>query len=498
MRTGTMSVPDICLDDDHIISPRMMLLNEIRPLPEGLMRELERTRGPDILYGPDPDMDRFLDAAAEARDPIGVRLLGQAALFFGEADNFDGDDKNAILVRAARASEAASRAMVRERETRRDLGGARTVSCIALHQLAESVSGKFDARPLYARAIRAGEEAVQAYSAKRDKEQWISAQHVLARALAAKAEYLGDAEESRPLMERAIDARKAMLQAISKTEDPRRWVQAQYQLAAAYLDAFPFLEGIESFEILKLAAEPLNAGIETIKREPDKALWVNVHELLGLILMKMAKYELVAGPGATTRRLLAEAAKTIERAAKGISRKTEPKRWALNHARLASVLKEQAQLSSKNAQAALYSKAVVSFEAASQEFDRERLPKNWAELNDDYAMTLMQLARLSKGKRVRRMYARAIQALDIAVSGISRESDPVGWGSSQAGLASLHLELAAQSPDSEAENLFRTAMEHGKAAMNVFTRQNAPEEHQRARDLVDLIAKVMDNRGIQI
>ena len=52
--------------------------------------------------------------------------------------------------------------------------------------------------------------------------------------------------------------------------------------------------------------------------------------------------------------------------------------------------------------------------------------------------------------------------------------------------------------DSEAENLFRTAMEHGKAALNVFTRQNAPDEHQLARDHVDLIAKVMDNRGIQI
>lgn len=498
MRAGKMSVSDIYLDFDHIISPRMMLLHEIRPLPEGLMRELERTRGPEILSGPDPDLDRFLDAAANARDPIGGRLLGQAALFFGEAGNFDGDDKIAVLVRAARASEAASRAMAGEREARRDLAAAYTLSCIALRQLAERVADKFDARPLYARAVRAGEEAVQAFSPKRDKEHWITAQGVLATALAAKAEYLGAAKESRPLMERAIDARKAMVQAISKTEDPRRWVQAQYQLAAAYLDTFPFLEGIESFEILKLAAEPLNASIETIKRESDKALWVNVHELLGLIQMKMGKYELVTGPGATTRRLLAEAAKTIEKAVKGISRKTEPKRWALNHARLASVIKEQAHLSSRNAQAALYSKAADSFEAASQEFDRERLPKNWTELNDDYAMTLMQLARLSKGKRVRRMYARAIQALDIAVSGISRESDTDVWGSSQAGLASLHLELAAQSPDSEAENLFRTAMEHGKAALNVFTRQNAPEEYQKVRDLVDLIAKVMENRGIQI
>ena len=83
---------------------------EMPDLPEALQKEFDKVCGPVVLCGPDPKLDKALDAARREASDLGTALANRAHLLFVVGDrsavagDFDADRYDI----AARTAEAAS------------------------------------------------------------------------------------------------------------------------------------------------------------------------------------------------------------------------------------------------------------------------------------------------------------------------------------------------------------------------------------------------------
>ena len=444
-------------------------------LPDGLRRELAEIRGSNVLCGKDAELDGALAEAVRDCDDLGERLMVHVFRRIGEAARArdEGEDPTGAYFRAARVCEAALRAGVAEREgenARERLAIARCGLSASLRALGELSKNNADSVRLFARAVEVGEEAARAVSEQDAPQEWAAAQSGLADALCKQGLFLDDENVSRPLYERAVEAGEAAKRVLRRRDGRDEWVDLRRCLAISYLELGLIIDGEGSHRMLARSASAFKSVLRHMKRQVDPQKYTRTLESLGLAHMKRGELLMEVDEGKHARRHFARAANVFERACNSVVREKDPMRWARNHTRVGSCCRARAGLASRPVAMVFFSRAVASYEAALKVYTPEDAPWEWAVYHERLGSCLVDMANRCNGSAARSLFSRSLDAYEGAMKSVNSRNAPQLWAMIQTSISLAHRWQGSKGPGYEAMRHFQRSMEVCDGARMVFDR----------------------------
>lgn len=443
-------------------------------LPHVLLQELDMVRGSDVLCGNDAELDETLEKAARDCEDLGDRLMVHVFRLIGEATRArdEGEDATGAFSRAARACEAALRVGATDDEgenVRERRAFARFGLSTSLRALGDLSDDAEESIRLFARAVEVGEEAARAISEEEAPHEWAAAQSGLADALYKQALFLDEEKTSRPLYERAIKAGEAARRILKKRilwrrRDRHEWAELQKCLATSYLEIAMYINGEESHELLVRSVKAHRSALRNVNRKAYPMKYTRILESLGLACMKQGSLKF----GKEGRRHLDKAADAFQMAYKSVRREEEPLCWVRNQARMGSCLRARAAISSRMVALILLSRAVVAYESSLKLLSHDGTPKDWAVYHDDMGDCLFDMAHRCSGETARRLFSRAQGAYEEALKSVNRKNGPHFWASLQTSIAATLRRQAIAGPEFEAMRLLASAQKVCEGAMRAF------------------------------
>lgn len=468
-------------------------------LPEGFLRELEAVRSADVLCGPDPELDRAIEDAERVCPDLGDRLPNHAISLFLRviSARAEGDLATAIS-RVARASEAASRVCASEgAPARKRWAQMRNQLCSSLRVLGVMSEAEYESRRLFARAVDAGEEAVQAYSECDSPRDCAIAKGCLAHAMRNLASLEEDSDKSGRLLARAIATAENVRNTLAYGQENKQ-DQSHILLntvSVVQLDVARIFDGEDPDRTPARAVEAQKAALDLLDRKTDPQAHALAQEQLGIARSRQAEVE----TGKKARRMLAAAAEAFEAALQVRSRKDDSIRWGLDQVRLAEALRGQAKSTGKAAAARLLERAAAAYEAALQAFTPEKFPEKSAYYHGDLAETLFDLAALDDDWDAYHVIDRARKVLQRAIPIAEGLGESLYRARLQFGLVTTHRKLAFHVSADKAMRLYRQALEHCEEALSVFYRlETRPEKRLMVRILLATVLSEMAYRCMEL
>ena len=447
-------------------------------LPDGLRKELAEIRGSDVLCGKDADLDGALADAVRDCEDLGERLMVHVFRHIGEAARArdEGEDPTGAYFRAARVCEATLRAGVAEHEgenARERLVIARCGLSASLLALGDLSKNDADSVRLFARAVEVGEEAAGSVSEQDAPHVWAAAQRGLADALCKQGLFLDDEKISRPLYERAVEAGEAAKRVLRRRDGRDEWADFQKCLATSYLELALIVGGDESHDMLERSARAFKIALRHMRRRNDPQKYARTLESLGLAHMKRGELLMEADCGKKARRHFGRAANVFERAINSEPRENDPMRWARNHTRVGSCCRARAGLSSWPIALVFLSRAFASYEASLKVYSPEDSPWEWAMYHERLGTCLVDMANHCDDSTARRLFSRALDAYEGAMKSINSRNAPQLWAMIQTSMSLAHRWIGARCPDYEAMRHLRRSMEIIEGARMVFDRMGS-------------------------
>ena len=467
-------------------------------LPEGLLRELETVRNADVLCGPDPELDRAIEDAARVCPDLGDRLPNHAFRLFLQASPADSEgDLFTAFSRVARASEAASRVCASEgAPARKRWAQMQSQLCRSLRVLGVTSDAE-DSRRLFSRAVDAGEEAVQAYSECDSPRDCAIAKGCLAHAMRNLASLEEDSDKSGRLLARAIATAESARNTLPLGQEN---LQDQSQillntLSVVQLAVAKIFDGEDPDRTPVRAVDAQKAALDFLDRKTDLQAYALAQEQLGIARSRQAEFE----TGKKACRMHAAAAEAFEAALQVRSRKDDSIRWGMDQVRLAEALRGQAKSTGKAAAARLLERAAAAYEAALQAFTPEKFPEKSAYYHGDLAETLFDLATLDDDWDAYHVIDRARKVLQRAIPIAEGLGDSLYRARLQFGLVTTHRKLAFHVSEDKAMRLYRHALEHCEEALSVFYQlETRPEKRLMVRILLATVLSEMAYRCMDL
>ena len=135
-------------------------------------------------------------------------------------------------------------------------------------------------------------------------------------ALAAALHAHGSVEADIRILQRAVDACRAVLASYSRAEQPEKWATAQLGLGIALFDCGRFGDA----RALKDARAAVDRALEVFTRENNPEMWAETQIRLGLVLLAIGE----RGDG----QALEDARAAVDRALEVFTRENNPEMWA--------------------------------------------------------------------------------------------------------------------------------------------------------------------------
>lgn len=438
---------------------------EMPDLPEALQKELDKVRGADVLCGPDPKLDKALDAVRGEASDLGTALAIRAHQLFVEADrsgvagDFDADR----YARAARTAEAASRIGSKEDVPPPHWARARYALSVCLRVLGGINILPAEHRRLHARSVEVGEDAVEGFPEHEYPEEWAAAQGNLLVVLRRLAVTEENDEVAFDMFKRAVKAGEEAKRVWTKRGAPRDWAKMQNGIAAALMEHADKLEDEDKREPLDRAAKALMGALEVIDRKANEGDWVRAQERLAITCRDQAGRE----SGEKARRLFAASARAFKATIRAYSFAGRTPMLGQYQVYLGQVLAGQARFTGDKDAARIKALAVEAFEAALEVFTPQSYPAECLECSNELAGVLQEMAADSKGKKAIRLYHRAVQTVEKALNADPRQSDTPLRGSMMLGLARTLHDMSRLGPEEDARGLVLRAIEAGEGAVRI-------------------------------
>lgn len=439
---------------------------EMPELPDALQKELDKVCGSDVLCGPDPKLEKALDAARREASDLGTALAIRAHLLFVVADrlavagDFDAD-RYAI---AARTAEAASRVGSKEDLPPPLWALARYAQSACLRALGGISHVPAEIRRLHARSVEAGEEAVEGLPEHEYPEEWAAAQGNLLVVLRRLAVTEEDDEIAFDMFERAVKAGEEAKRVWTRRGAPREWAKMQNGIAAALMEHADKLDDDDKREPLERAAKALMGALEILDRKANESDWVRAQERLAITRKDQASRE----SGEKARRLFAASARAFKATIRAYSVAGKTPILGQYQVYLGQVLAGQARYSGDKGAERIKALAVEAFEAALEIFTPQKFPAECQECCNELAGALQEMAANSKGKKALRLYHRSVEALEKGLGADPRQSDTPLRGSMMFGLARTLHDMSRLGQEEDAPGLVHRAIETGEKAVRIF------------------------------
>ena len=426
------------------------------PLPDVLLRELEKVPGMDALCGQDPKLDRAVEDAVRICPDLAGILPAHAYGLFLDLSRVKLVDEGsmAATARVARASKLAAKLWMRSypKKTYR-YAQMKIQFCQCLIVLAEHDAG-VDTRLLLECAVEAGEESVAGFGERVNPEQWALANKEIAAAYLRLGVLADEREHSRRIFARAIEVCESAQRVMTRSNSQQIWADLQYKLARALMHYADTFEGKEARDKLARAAGAQETVLECFDKSANPQSWATAQEQLGLIRATQAGLE----SGSRACQFHALAAKAFEASAGARASNPGPGNLGGTYARLASSLCWQARASDKKDAPRLYVEAISAYESALRWITPQNMPEDCAYCHDDLGETLLSLAALSEGKKALRYLSRAEEVYQKAIRIASRLGDALFLANLHDGLVRTLRRQAMFATADEAMKLRRRAI----------------------------------------
>jgi hypothetical protein len=290
-------------------------------------------------------------------------------------------------------------------------------------------------------------------------------------ALAAALHAHGFVEADIRILQRAVDAHRAVLASYSRAEQPEKWATAQLGLGIALSACGHFGDA----RALKDARAALNRALEVYTRENNPEKWAWTQTFLGWVLLLIG----ARGDGQALR----DARAALNRALEVYTRENNPEKWVQTQTFLGWVLLAIGERG--DGQALKDARAAVN--RALEVYTRENNPEKWAQTQTFLGGVLLMIGRRGDEQALKDARAALSRALEV----YTRENNPEKWADAQTLLGRVLL-LIGERGDGQALKDARAAVDR---ALEVFTRENNPQMWARTQILLGLVLLEFGRRG---
>jgi MOSC domain-containing protein YiiM len=281
----------------------------------------------------------------------------------------------------------------------------------------------------------------------------------------------GSVEADIRILQRAVDARRAVLASYSRAEQPEKWATAQLGLGIALLACGRFGDA----RALKDARAAVDRALEVFTRENNPEKWARTQTFLGLVLLAIG----ARGDGQALR----DAHAAVNRALEVYTRENNPEEWAWTQTFLGLVL--LAIGARGDGQALKDARAALS--RALEVFTRENNPKMWAWTQTFLGWVLLAIGERGDGQALKDARAAVDRALEV----FTRENNPQMWAETQTLLGWVLLTIGERG-DRKALWDARATVDR---ALEVFTRENNPEMWAETQITLGRVLLLIGARG---
>lgn len=255
-----------------------------------------------------------------------------------------------------------------------------------------------------------------------------------------------------------------------RTAASARYVRGNVALGRAERAA-----GEERLSLLEEAARAFQEALMICPRAVDSDLWAATHLNLGHALARRAD---VAADGAERAELLEQAAVVLWQALEAYTPEGAPAEWADTLLALGRALEDQAEGVDGEERTRLLGAAAAAYGATAEVHTRQAAPLAWARTQATIGAVLCKLAALADNSAERaRLLGLAVDGLRTAMEVSTRETAPEEWASLQSLLATaLRGQAALVWEDAERARLLDEALNAMRQSLGVSTRWVVPEE----------------------
>jgi hypothetical protein len=330
-------------------------------------------------------------------------------------------------------------------------------------------------------AVAAFRAALEVQTRTHDPANWARDQNNLGDALRV----LGERGDNQALRDAAV-ALRAALEVNTRVRAPGDWAMAQNNLG----NVLEILGERGDDQALRQAIAAFRAALEVDTPENDAEAWARDQNNLGNALEVLGERgDDAALFDAITAYRAALAAQTRER---------DPAHWAMDQEGLGIVLKIVGERGRGPNQGldALHD-AVVAFQGALEIETRESSPESWARAQASLGSALRVLGERGEGPDhgLDALHA-AVAAYRAALEVTTRERDPLEWAGNQGDLANV-LSALGWRGDGSAQGLdnLHDAVATLRSALEVFTRDQFPDDWARGEDALGATLTMLGGRG---
>jgi tetratricopeptide (TPR) repeat protein len=316
------------------------------------------------------------------------------------------------------------------------------------------------------RAVDACRAVLASYSRAEQPEKWAIAQLGLGIALSACGQF-GDAralKDARAAVDRALEV-------FTRENNPEKWAQTQTFLGWVLLAIGERGDG----QALRDAHAAVNRALEVFTRENNPEMWVATQTLLGCVLWAIGE----RGDGQALR----DARAALSRALEVFTRENNPKMWVATQTLLGRVL----LLIGARGDGQALKDARAAVDRALEVFTRENNPGMWAWTQTFLGRVLLVIGVRGDGQALKDARAAVDRALEV----YTRENNPEKWADTQILLGSVLWAMGAHG-NARALRDARAAVDR---ALEVYTRENNPEEWARTQVLLGSVLLEFGRRG---
>ncbi|HEY6412539.1 MAG TPA: hypothetical protein VIX42_02555 [Edaphobacter sp.] len=320
-----------------------------------------------------------------------------------------------------------------------------------------------------------------------EPEQWASVQFVIASASLNLGVNVADFKESAEFRSQAVASARAALDASNKQKDPKTWAgyASYYGLILAMTSVRSHNEGKisteQAVESLSQAVDELHSVLEIHPRSENPLEWGNAQVTIADFL----SVEAVLASDKRAADFLTQAEASAHAALEVLTRADHPQEWSMAEKTLGAVLIAHALATSGNQAHDLILQGAAAIQAGLQASVKTDDPLDWANSQHYLATLLRSESKDFSGNQAIDLMTQSIVASRFELQVITKASLPLRWAGTQFELGSTLGELTdlynVQAQAKQAADCRSQTVDAFRAALEVFNRQNNPDQWARAQ-----------------